>query len=161
MTVAAGCLLLAGCKTTEKNYQAAYEVAVKKKKSATSEPELGIGEGQLLQTDGPSKRVVGSREFYFERERLKAVDADGDAMRRYCVAVGVYKMKTNCKAQVADLAAKGYKSFVAVDGEGKFYTIAAAFSTLEEAADFAAEYESKEKGAAYIGLPSAPLVIES
>ncbi|MDE6445174.1 MAG: SPOR domain-containing protein [Muribaculaceae bacterium] len=152
--------LFTGCKTTEKNYKAAYDVAIQKKKAENSAEELGI-EGMLEQTEGPSKRVMAGATFYFESRKLKRVDTSEVMRGRYCVVIASYKMKTNCLAQVKDMQEKGYEAFAAQDGDGKYYVVIGVLPSLQEAAEFCAGYISKEKPASYVGLTAGPVVIRS
>lgn len=154
-------LVAPGCKTTEKNYQAAYEVAMKKKQAENSADEdLGI-EGMLEQTDGPAKRVMGGATFYFESRKLKKVETSEVMRGKYCVVIASYKMKTNCEAQVRDMMAKGYEAFAAVDGDGKYYVVIGVFPSLKEAGEFCAKYIEKEKPQSYIGFVNGPVVMKS
>ncbi|MDE6578814.1 MAG: SPOR domain-containing protein [Muribaculaceae bacterium] len=154
-------ILFAGCKTTEKNYKAAYDVAIQKKKEASSEEEIGIGAGILQEVDGPAKREIGDATIYFERHKIKRVDTSEVLRGRYCVVVGAYKMKTNCSAQVRDMEAKGYPAFMAQDGDGMYYVVIGVCPTIEEAAQLSAEYVKKEKPQSYVGFANGPVVFLS
>lgn len=154
-------ILATGCKTTEKNYQAAYEVAMKKKQAENAaDDELGI-EGKLEQTDGPKKRVMGGGTFYFEGRWLKRVDTSEVLRGKYCIVIAAYKMKTNSLAQAADMRAKGYDAFAAEDREGKYYVVIGVVSSLKEAGEFSAAYVEKEKPQSYVGLTNGPVVFKS
>lgn len=152
--------IFASCKTTEKNYKEAYDVAIQKKKAENSAEDIGI-EGMLEQTDGPSKRVMAGATFYFESRKLKRIDTSEVLRGKYCVVIGAYKMKTNCLAQVRDMETKGYQAFAAEDGDGKYYVVIGVLPSLQEAAEFCAGYIEKEKPESYIGFTAGPVVMRS
>ncbi|MDE5975920.1 MAG: SPOR domain-containing protein, partial [Muribaculaceae bacterium] len=151
-------LMTTGCKTTEKNYKSAYDVAIQKKKAEkAADEELGIPQGMLHQMEGPDRKTVDGSEVFVERKRLKRFDDDSLLRGKYCVVIGAYKMKTNCRAQVADLQAKGYPAFMAADSSGKYYVVVSEFPKLEEAASFAKSYVEKEKPTNYVGYDDGPV----
>ncbi|MDE6008641.1 MAG: SPOR domain-containing protein [Muribaculaceae bacterium] len=155
-------LAATSCKTTEKNYQAAYDVAIQKKnREKAEEAELGIDEGMLQSADGPSKRVMEGGTFYFESRKLKRPDTSEVLRGKYCVVIASYKMPTNCNAQVKDMQEKGYPAFAAQDGDGKYYVVIGEFPSMKEAARFSAEYVKKENPKSYIGFSQGPVVIRS
>ncbi|MDE6299368.1 MAG: SPOR domain-containing protein, partial [Muribaculaceae bacterium] len=117
-------------------------------------------QGVLHQMEGPDRQTVDGSEVFVERKRLKRFDDDSLLRGKYCVVIGAYKMKTNCRAQVADLQAKGYHAFMAADSSGKYYVVASEFPKLEEAASFAKSYAEKEKPANYVGYDDGPVIID-
>ena len=153
--------IAAGCKPTEKNYKAAYDAALKKREAAAVDADMMIPAGALQQIGGPQKRKIGDVEVYMLVEPIRQIADSGVAMRRYNVAVASYKMQTNSSAQVADLVSQGYNAFEAENGDQKFYVISAAFDTPEDAAAFISQYKVKSPDASYVGLPDAPVIIES
>lgn len=98
-------LLLASCKPTEKNYKAAYDAALEKREAAMREqmiPTTG-----LMSDDGPQMRVVEGDTVYVLREALRR----GEPSRKvggWSVAVALYKMETNARANVENLVSEGY-----------------------------------------------------
>lgn len=153
-------LFLISCKPTEKGYKAAYDAALGKREAAMADIDVNLPEGAVQQVDGPQLKEYNGSKVYVLNQRIKP---DVDGMRlpgSYNVAVGTYKMDTNCKAQVKVLREEGYDSFPAKDMEGMYYTIAGSFPTLDEAAKFYQKYMS-EKDRVYIGLPKAPVIIYS
>lgn len=151
-----------GCKPTEKNYKSAYDAAVNKRQSSDAlDADLGIPGGKLQREGDPALRVVNGDSVYFLVGRLKFIDGEEHEKHRFNVAVGAYKMQTNCSAQVSDLFAKGYAAFGASNPGGMFYVIAGSFDTLDEAVSFDKAFQSKESAHIYSGLPQAPVIIES
>lgn len=147
-----------GCKPTEKNYKAAYDAALNKRQQV--DPDIQIPGGTLLVDGAPRKILVNGDSVYISNEKLKFEDGLEHVKHRYSVAVGSYKMLTNCSAHVSDLFSKGYEAFAAESSAGKYYAIAGSFKSLDEAASFAVSYAEREKKAPFVGLPGAPVIFE-
>lgn len=153
--------LLSGCKPTEKNYQEAYDAAKKKQERVAAESATSLPVGRVLQSiDGTVHRTVNGNDIDVTADFLKYISGTQDAMNIWNVAVALYKMPTNCKAQTQDLCEKGYKAFAAEGLGSKYYVIAASFPNIEEAAKFAKEYSNKVSPDAFVGLSGNPLLIE-
>ncbi|MDE5868848.1 MAG: SPOR domain-containing protein [Muribaculaceae bacterium] len=150
-------LVLAGCKPTEENYKKAYDAAKAKRELANADammPTTG-----LMNDDGISLKVVDGDSIYVSHERLR-VDAElKSELKTYSVAVGVYKMNTNAKAQAAALTQEGYKAFASQTTGERWYTILGSFDSLAEAKTLMSEFKKKNPDYPYIGLPGAPVVI--
>lgn len=164
-------MLGGGCKPTERNYREAYDAAIAKREKA--EADIFIPEGGLESLDGPRTKKVGDITVYYEVKSLRwtqpadvpeggNVRKDAPRPQAFNVAVGLYKMAVNAASQVDLLTSKGYSgAFPAHVGKDENYAVAASFPTLEEAAAFAAAFLKDNKGMNYVGLPGAPVVIES
>lgn len=149
--------LFAACKPTENNYRAAYDAAKAKREAANAEamvPATG-----LLSDDGTSLKIVNGDSLFVSKDRLRRDPEQPDLLKTYNVAVGVYKMNTNAKAQAAALSEKGYSAHAVQTTGDRWYTIAAAFDSLDEAQAFIKEFKKKNPGYPYIGLPGSPVVI--
>lgn len=154
-------LFISSCKPTEKGYKAAYDAALGKRQSATSHLGVEIPDGAFMQVDGPELKEFDGVKVYLLSEPIKPAEDGKILPASYNVAVGCYKMSTNCAAQTADLQKEGYENaFTAVDPEGKYYTIAYSCDTLKDAVDFYKKYQSS-KNRTYVGLPGAPVIIFS
>ena len=152
----AGLLLSVGCKPTENNYRAAYEAARNKREKANEEqlvPTTG-----LLSDDGPSMKVIEGDTVYVTRDRLRRDPETSELLKTYNVAVGVYKMNTNARAQAAALSEKGYNAFAVQTTGDRWYTIVGSFDTLKDAQEFITGFKKKNPGYPYIGLPGAPVI---
>ena len=153
-------LALTACKPTEKNYKAAYDAALGKREAAKAELGVNLPEGTLQSVDGPQLKEVNGVNVYVLNRRIRPVEEGAALPASYNVAIGTYKMDTNCKAQVEALKAEGYEAFAAKDAEPMYYTIAASFPTLDEAVKFSEKYR-KGKDRVYVGFPNAPVIIYS
>lgn len=152
------CLTFTACKPTEKGYKAAYDAALGKRQAAMADLDVNIPQGALQQVDGPQLKVIDGVKVYLSNQRLQSVNEGDNIPGHYNVAVGAYKMVTNCKSQSNALREEGFEAFPAKDGEGMFYTIAGSFATLPEAVKFYQKYSAKPDRV-YVGLPSAPVII--
>lgn len=149
------------CKPTEKGYQAAYDAAKNKREAAMEAMPVDnkvIGALQLI--DGPTTKFYDGKEYPYMAVNLKPVDDQYSTKGKYNVAVALFKMPTNSEALANDLKVLDYNSFVAQDGDDKYYVIAGSFENLSEAAQF---YENltKNYNRAYVGLGESPLIIFS
>lgn len=154
------CFFLTSCKPTEKGYQAAYDAAKNKREAVLTDLGVDLPEGAFQQVDGPQLKEVDGEHVYVLNERLKPADFVMELPEQYNVAIGKYKMITNCKAQAEELLHNGYHAFPAQAKDDVYYTIAGSFSTLSEAVKFSQEYQ-KGKNRIYVGLPEAPVIIYS
>lgn len=155
-------LCLSGCKPTEKNYQAAYDVArQKKEKKAAADADIYIPATGLQSLEGDEKVTVNGSNANLKHIYLKYIgEGDAPARHRYNVAVARYKMPTNVKAHVQRLAADYPNAYPAQGNDGYFYVIADSFDSLEEAAGFIGSFESKNKNSV-VGLDDGILIISS
>ncbi|MDE6255610.1 MAG: SPOR domain-containing protein [Muribaculaceae bacterium] len=155
--VAAVIVILSGCKPTENNYRQAYDAAKAKREAANAEamvPATG-----LLSDDGISLKVIEGDSVYVSRDRLRRDPETPDVPKAYNVAVGVYKMNTNAKAQASALSEKGYDAHAVMTTGDRWYTVAGCFDSLDEARSFIKDFKKKNPGYPYIGLPGSPIVI--
>lgn len=147
------------CKPTERNYKAAYDAAVEKRTKVDA--DLGLSAGSLTDESAPRKIQIGGDSVYMAFDKLTFIDGLEHSQHRYCVAVGAYKMSTNCSAHVSALFTKGYQAFAAKGANGLYYAIAGSFKNAEEAVAFINTFKSREPKEGYIGLPGAPVLIDS
>ena len=87
-------------------------------------PSLGIPSGGLINTDGPMLHVVHGDSVYVKMDRIRMLESSPGKLQQYNVAVGSYKMNTNCVAQVEDLCSKGYSAFGVMNADRVYYVIA-------------------------------------
>ena len=151
---------MTSCKPTEKGYKAAYDAALGKREAAMSDIDTNVAVGEIQQVDGAQLKEVDGVKVYVLNQRLKPVEEGKRLPGNYNVAVGTYKMITNCRAQAEALKAEGYEAFPAVDMEGMHFTIAGSFPTMSDAVKFYEKYKSG-KNRVYVGLPQSPVIIFS
>ena len=110
---------LAGCKTSEENYRAAYELATKNE--AKEEPDESAIETDNVQW---TEYVTYEEKCGGKRENVK----------KFMVIVGQFKQLFNAKALRNRVAENGYENAVAVrDKNSEYYVSACSFATKEEA----------------------------
>ena len=153
-------MILVACKPTEKGYKAAYDAARGKREAVKADIDVDLPEGAFQAVDGPQLKEVDGVKVYVLNQRIKPAEYISQLPAEYNVAIGKYKMITNCRAQAEALREEGYESFPAEDTEEMFYTIAGSFPTLSEAVKFYQEYR-KEGNRVYVGLPESPVIIYS
>lgn len=153
-------LLLPSCKPTEKGYKAAYDAALGKREAVKAEIDADIPDGALQSVDGPQLKEVDGVKVYVFNQRIRPIEEGMSLPESYNVAIGSYKMNTNCKAQAEALKEEGYDAFSVKDTDGMYYTIAGSFPTLSEAVKFYETYKSG-KDRVYVGLPNSPIIIFS
>ncbi len=160
--IAACGLLLIGCKPTEKNYQAAYEVAQNKKKAeAAADPDMALPATGLQRLDAPRTVEVDGENLNVKHIFIKYAGKDeAPAMEKYNVAVGKYKMPTNALAQSEDLVTAKYNAFPVEGNDGYFYVIGGTFENLNDVAAFVKAYKKSHASSQLVGLDGEPLVIE-
>lgn len=148
--------VLAGCKPSEKNYRAAYDVAVAKRQKDA--PDTSAGLGDAVRDDAPARREVDGKTVWVRTEPLSRVDAQG-APAAWNVVVAAYKMTANARSHAERLQAEGYDSSLLKNSDGMIYVVAATPGSLQEAAGFIEEFKGKHKDAVYVGLPEGPTVL--
>ena len=97
VTLLFGVWLMSGCKPTEQGYRAAYDAARQKREAAAAEMMIPVS--GLLSDDGPQRRIIDGDTLFVTKERVRG--ADGENLPRWLLAVGVYRMDTNARAQAA------------------------------------------------------------
>lgn len=157
LLIVAVLVLATSCKPTEKNYKSAYDAAVGKRAQADAERMLP-SEG-IMQVDGPEMRVIGGDSVFVLHDRVRTPENSANRLGKFNVAVAFFKMRTNADASASHLISEGYKALAARSAQEKWYVVAGAFPSLEEAVAFYKEFVRKNKSYAYIGLPNAPVII--
>lgn len=107
LTIMAACTLW-GCKPTEANYRAAYEIAKQKKEQQNE----AVPEGASLQKyDMPSEMIVNGDTLMILKTYVSPVE-DGaitrETMKRYNLVVGQFKQVFNARQMQKRLSANGY-----------------------------------------------------
>ncbi len=131
-------LLSTGCKTTEANYRAAYEVA--KEKSAEKSLVDGTIYDQMRREAIDSRLVVNGDSIPMVTVQVSTVAdySTPQSVKRYSVVVNQFKQVFNAKSQVNRLRTSGYpEALLVVTAEPLYYVVAVSVDNPEEAA---AEY---------------------
>lgn len=126
---------MTGCKTSEKNYRAAYEVAKQKmNESAVDSTVLD----KISQAQQPKETILEGVTLpirTFPIGYAKDGGASKEVVRRYNVVVGQFRQIFNAKAMRERLRINGYEgAFVLTDRNQNFYVVAVSCSTPAEAA---------------------------
>ncbi|MCM1332228.1 MAG: SPOR domain-containing protein [Bacteroides sp.] len=124
-----------GCKTTEANYRAAYEVA--KEKSAEKSPVDGTIYDQMRREAIDSRLIVDGDSIPMVTAQIATVPgySTPQDVKRYSVVINQFKQVFNAKSQVDRLRASGYSgALLVVTAEPLYYVVAAGADSAEEAA---------------------------
>ncbi len=161
ITVLSLLLIGTGCKPTEKNYRAAYEIAQNKKAKVTSDAEGHKVQQDMHYTLKPAEgdSVWVSNEIL----RGKSLQKDSIAevgMRGKCgVAVGVFRMETNARALAERMLVKYPSSCVATNGNDRWYSVVSVYPDSGKAVKGVLEFKKQNPDFSYIGLPGSPVLI--
>ena len=154
VTLLFGVWLMSGCKPTEQGYRAAYDAARQKREAAAAEMMIPVS--GLLSDDGPQRRIIDGDTLFVTKERVRG--ADGENLPRWLLAVGVYRMDTNARAQAASLRG----SAMAVRGEGdRWYCVADTASGLDGIMAARKRFMASHPDFPYIGLPASPVIVNA
>ena len=130
-------LSAASCKTTEENYKAAYDIAVRRQETGAGQDvssfitrEKRLNEYKQIGTD--SVRIV--------IENVSIIDNPGKNIEKYGVVVGEFKQVFNAKSYRDRINNTENNSdapaFVVMNTMKKYYVIYRSFNTKTEAAAF-------------------------
>ena len=124
--------LLAGCRTTEANYRAAYEKAVAKQNEGLTDEEL---QGFEREKAVPMSVYKGdSIPLQARYARTVAEDKSTTAAPRYNIVVAEFAQQFNAKSAAARARAAGYTDArVLIDNTNRYYVSAAATASLDSA----------------------------
>lgn len=133
LVAAIASLIFTGCKTTEANYKAAYEIAKEKQERAEDD---GTG-AKLQQFADPKETTVDGVKLMMHTDYVGFVTGGGvtrDDLYRYNVVVGRFRQVFNAKQMRERLIAAGYeKACVVSTRDAGFYVIAISCKTPQEA----------------------------
>ncbi len=128
-------LAASGCKTTEANYRAAYEVA--KEKSAEKSPVEGTIYDQMRREAIDSRLIVKGDSLPMLTVQVATVPqySTPETVKQYSVVVNQFKQVFNAKSQVARLRESGYPgALLVVTAEPLYYVVAESVATPDDAA---------------------------
>lgn len=120
------------CKTTEKNYKNAYDIAVQKNKE-------GIDDDTYNKIKNESKApvtVIGNDSVRLKTEFIKITDGNPDELKKYSIVVGQFKQVFNARSFRDRLKSNKYPAYVVENREATYYVIAHGFDTETEAAGY-------------------------
>lgn len=124
---------IAGCKTTEANYRAAYEIAKEKQMdSGDSITNAGLKSQQM-----PRQMVFGADTLQVRTEAV-GVTANGggtnDMLKKYCVVAGQFHQIFNASSMRSRLVADGYEgTFLLHNRMKQYYVVVGSYNLPSEA----------------------------
>lgn len=130
------CALFSGCKTTEANYRAAYEVAREARDAKASEDDGLDPETRAMlarqKQRGVSRQIVGSDTLSVTTLFVKMTSGEPDRVPRYSVAVNSFSQKFNAQAMMQRLRENGYPgAYVFETGTPDYYVATAGSDSIE------------------------------
>ena len=150
----AAALTMVSCKTTEKNYRTAYEVAkANDKNRLDSETEKKIEAekfGQETKINGDS---VNMKTEYVQLVEIE--QGDESSFPEYNVAVGYFKQVFNARMFKKRLKSKSIGAYILLDNLKQYYVIAAGFDDPKEAAKYIKNIEDNIP----FKLPIEPFIV--
>lgn len=147
----------AGCKPTEKNYQAAYEIAKKKRQELKNDPDLDLSELKVI--GEPEELNINGSLVKTVREPLRYLNSDKVECGKYNVAVGAYRMQGNATAHKDRLVGSGENAVVAQNSKDIYYTIILSSPDRDEAIEKYNSLPRNSSNVIYPGLGSSPVLV--
>lgn len=135
----AGALSLSSCKTTEKNYHDAYEVAKIQKKETTNDPAIT----KLIEEEKRGREtVINNDTVRVKSEFTTPVESNGKTP--LCgIVVGNFKQIFNAQSFKTRLISKGYKdAYLLKDRDGTYFVMIQGFDTIEGAAAYLKNFKN-------------------
>ncbi|MBD5335155.1 MAG: hypothetical protein HDR96_07155 [Bacteroides sp.] len=130
-------MLAVGCKTNEKNYREAYEVAVAKSRESSGVDSTIYA--RIRNSAQMSELKAGNDSLPMRTEYIGYTEDGGasrETVKRYNVVVGQFKQVFNARQMRARLQASGYgDAFIVHTREPLYYVCTATCQTPEEAAE--------------------------
>ena len=151
--------VLPGCRTTEANYRAAYEVA--HRKSEQKSPVEGTVYEKIRNESVESRMVAGNDTVPMNTVMIAAVKdfTNPDDVKHYSVAVNQFKQIFNARSQAQRLRDAGYpQATVVMTSEPLYYVIAGGADTAAEAMEI---YHRVKKDKSVITKSPFPWVLKA
>lgn len=121
------------CKTSEENYKAAYDVALRRQVGGAGRDVSGFIQreqniAQLQAVEGDTVRIV--------TENVRMIDGNDADIKAYSVVVGNFKQVFNARSYSKRInnAESDAPSYVVMNPEKNYYVVYRGFDTKEEAA---------------------------
>ena len=124
--------LLTGCKTTEENYRAAYELATKKDNSGIDSTIYS----RIRKEARPQKVVINGDTIAMRSEYVKLTPGyrEGIVFSPYNIVIAQFKQLFNAKSVMKRAIEAGYTgAFIVETREPLYYVVAVSVSTPAEA----------------------------
>lgn len=151
----------AGCRTSEKNYRAAYDKAIAGRDSAEAVENTIYGR-ERRQTSFEYV-ALGTDTVAVMRQLVKVTDGGGgirENLRRYCVIVGRFKQRFNAVSMRDRIVSAGTApaAFVVETGEPYYYVVGAAFNSIQDAASAMDNFKLDKD---LVMRPPLPFILEA
>ena len=124
------------CKTSEKNYKAAYDVAKAKnvERNKLNDDELF---DKIEKEKNATNATINGEDVRMETMRVTITDGMPEQVRKYNIVAKEFKQVFNARSLRDRLKEEGHDSYVVFEGSNKFYyTIVRGFDNPTEAMEF-------------------------
>lgn len=132
-TLSVALLGFAGCKTTEANYKAAYEIA-KEKQMGTGD---SVTDKALKNYQMPRPMVFGSDTLQVRTEPVGITVKGGGTnamLKKYCVVAGQFHQIFNASSMRTRMISEGYEgTFILHNRSKQYYVVAGSYDLPSEA----------------------------
>lgn len=122
------------CKTSEKNYKAAYDITMNKKRAMEETDSETYG--KILAEKNQATAIVNGDSVKLVTEYVNMVDDSPKLLKKYNVVVGEYKQIFNARSFRDRLKAENKQSYVVMDAKRMYFVVAEGFDTSSEAAEY-------------------------
>ena len=131
------------CKTSEKNYRQAYDVAKEARQTDDSNLMADIEKERA-----PITMIIGNDTIKYRKELVTvSIDGGGESkmLKRYNIVVGRFRQIFNAKSMQARMSDLGYTSFVIENREPAYFVVVYSTDSKEDAAKKFKEIESNRQ----------------
>lgn len=149
IAVGTACLaLLAGCKTTEANYRAAYEKAKQQGQSTAVEQEVY---DNIAREQGPATSTVDGVQlplFSTPLQPVELADIKPGTLDKFNIVTARFRQTFNAKSMARRLHQAGFtNAFVAKDRDDGYFVVACTAATARQAAEELNKLKATHTGA--------------
>lgn len=164
MNIAAAIILfsiaLSGCKPSERNYRAAYDVATAKTERENEERRelneaMGLENGVLQEVDGFRIERLADRDVWTRHINMAAADSVG----AFSVSVARFKMPANAEALSADLRTEGFPAARTGRSGEEWYVLIAEGDSPDKIFEIGDRFRHKFPDFHYVGQPGQAILI--
>lgn len=146
-------LTFVSCKTTEKNYKSAYDVA-KGDSSQSTDPAIS----KLIQEEQRgTETVINGDSVRVKVEYTLPVESVSTKLPKCGVVIGSFKQIFNANSLCTRLKDKGYPAYVLKNKDNQYYVVAKGFDQVSDAAEYLKQMKKKMP----FTIPIEPFIISN
>lgn len=131
------------CKTNEKNYKAAYDITMNKKKN--SEGIDSVTYSKIVNEKKQSTAIIAGDSVRLITEHVNIVDDSVKMLKKYNVIVGEYKQIFNARSFRQRLRQENKPAYVIINAKRTYYVVAHGFDSPNEASEYLKNIKNEVK----------------